>query len=190
MRLDIKILQSYSDPISKEQLIKACHMSKRTASYLLESKLLPARNTGKKTRCYQIKKKDVIEFFNDYSVMPEKYSTPPKWYSEKKQITTKPYRTRLKSSVINQNKLRKYYEKKLSSFYKDVLTLAEVSQFTGYKRKTVSAWIRDGKLQVIPYRNSYIVPQIYLLDWITSTEYNDIVRKSNKHTNALWGVRA
>lgn len=188
MQLDKNELKKYPDVLSKEQLIKVGHMSKRTASYLLESKLLPAKHNGKKTRCYEIKKTDIIEFFNDYSVMPEKYSTPPKWYSEKKQIKARPYKKGLRSSEINEKKLRKYYEAKLTAFYDGVLTVALVSQFTGYRTKTVSAWIRNGYLKAIHYKNKYIIPHEYLLNWITSKEYNDIVKKSNKHTNALWGA--
>ena len=187
MRLDKKELDKCSDILSKEQLIKVGHMSKRTASYLLESKLLPAKYTGKKSRCYQIKKKDIIDFFYDYSVMPEKYATPPKWYSEKKRIRTHSYRRGFKPTVINKKKSRKYYVDRLA-VYDDVLSVAQVSEFTGYRLSTIRHWINEDKLDVIKVHRRYIVPQDYLLDWITSDEYNNIVRKSRKHTSALWGV--
>lgn len=187
MRLDKNELDKCSDILSKEQLIKVGHMSKRTASYLLESRLLPAKHTGKKTRCYQIQKKDIIDFFYDYSVMPEKYATPPKWYSEKKRIKTHSYRRGFKPTEINVKKLRKYYVGKLAT-YDDILSMTETSEFTGYGLPTVSNWIQNDKLEILRVGRRYLIPKICLLDWITSDEYNNIVRKSKKHINALWGV--
>ena len=53
-----------------------CHISKRTALYLLQFGLIPSETTGKKTRCYKIKKFDVIAFMEDREVNPSKYIIP------------------------------------------------------------------------------------------------------------------
>ena len=66
MTYDAKELAQYPDIMNKEQLRKVCHISKRTAHYLLQFNLIPHVCTGKKTRCYAIKKRDVI----DFSVFP------------------------------------------------------------------------------------------------------------------------
>ena len=135
MQLDKEELKKCPNVLSKEQLIKVGHMSKRTASYLLESKLLPSKNNGKKTRCYEIKKKDVIAFFNDYSVMPEKYATPPKWYSERKQIRTRPFRLRFSADNYDDRMLHSYYKRRLAISYSGVLTLAYVRKIQRYSEK-------------------------------------------------------
>ena len=62
MTYDAKELEQYPEIMNKEQLRKACHISKRTAHYLLQFNLIPHVCTEKKTRCYAIKKRDVIDF--------------------------------------------------------------------------------------------------------------------------------
>ena len=53
------------DIITKDQLYRICHISKSTARYLLQSGKIPCYYTGKQTRCYQIKKEDVIAYLED-----------------------------------------------------------------------------------------------------------------------------
>lgn len=48
MKVDITILNSCPDIMNKEQMRKACHISKRTALYLLQYNLIPNMTTGKK----------------------------------------------------------------------------------------------------------------------------------------------
>ena len=52
------------DIITKDQLYQICHISKSTALYLLRSGKIPCEYTGKKTRCYKIKKADVITYLD------------------------------------------------------------------------------------------------------------------------------
>ena len=59
------------DIITKDQLYRICHISKSTARYLLQSGKIPCYYTGKQTRCYQIKKEDVIAYLEDRKVFPE-----------------------------------------------------------------------------------------------------------------------
>ena len=66
--------------MNKEQLRKVCHISKRTAHYLLQFNLIPHVCTGKKTRCYAIKKRDVINFMINREVNPSRYIVPTGWY--------------------------------------------------------------------------------------------------------------
>ena len=47
------------DEMSKEQFRIICHISKATAAKLLESGVVPCAHSGKKTRCYTIRKTDV-----------------------------------------------------------------------------------------------------------------------------------
>ena len=189
MRLDRQRLDECSDILSKEQFVYVGHMSKRTATYLLDSKLVPATYNGKKTRCYFIKKKDVIEFFDDFAIMPEKYLAPPKWYSEKKKIKTKSFRIRLNPEACDIQKLERYYRKKLKAFDSEILTIKDVTKFTGYKHSTISGWIRSGKLKVLNTPGlKYDIPKDHLVAWLLSEGYNNIERKSRKHLNALWGA--
>jgi len=47
---------SIPDVITKDQIYRICHISKSTALYLLQSGKIPCEYTGKRTRCYKIKK--------------------------------------------------------------------------------------------------------------------------------------
>ena len=58
------------DIITKDQLYRICHISKSTARYLLQSGKIPCYYTGKQTRCYKIKKEDVIAYLEDRKVFP------------------------------------------------------------------------------------------------------------------------
>ena len=62
------------------QLYRICHISKSTALYLLQSGKIPCEYTGRKTRCYKIKKEDVIAYLENRKVFPESYSAPAGWY--------------------------------------------------------------------------------------------------------------
>ena len=54
-----KIKETYPEKIGLEQMRVICHISKKTARYLLKSGLVPCIDTGKKTRQYIINTKDV-----------------------------------------------------------------------------------------------------------------------------------
>ena len=74
------------DRITKDQLYRICHISKSTARYLLQSGKIPCYYTGKQTRCYQIKKEDVIAYLEDRKRMPRRRAgtggaTSLKWKS-------------------------------------------------------------------------------------------------------------
>lgn len=57
-----KIKETYPEKIGLEQMRVICHISKKTARYLLKSGLVPCIDTGKKTRQYIINTKDVIAY--------------------------------------------------------------------------------------------------------------------------------
>ena len=64
--LDEAILQEtlkrYPKEISKEQLCKLCHISKRVAKYYLDNGVIPCRSNGQATHKYAIRIRDVIAF--------------------------------------------------------------------------------------------------------------------------------
>ena len=58
------------DILAKEQVRLLCHCSKRTALYYLKSGKLPCIYSGKKTRCYKIRKEDLMAFIEEYVSLP------------------------------------------------------------------------------------------------------------------------
>lgn len=185
MKYDAKEFKKYPEIMNKEQMRIACHISKRTALYLLQFNLIPHTCTGKKTRCYSIKKSDVIAFMNDREVNPEKYIAPENWYKYG-SVDVKAYKIRIQPQLPDDiKKIRRYYESKLSP-QPDVMGVSEVVALTGYNRRTVSQWIRLGKLRSLVLLQKYMIPKCYLIDWLCSDEYNNTNRKSREHINMLW----
>ena len=185
MKYDAKEFKRYPEIMSKEQMRIACHISKRTALYLLQFNLIPHTFTGKKTRCYAIKKSDVIAFMNDREVNPEKYIAPKNWYKYGGEIV-RPYKIRIQPPCAkDEKKLRRYYESKLAAL-PDVMDVAAAVDFTGYNRRTVCQWIRVGKLKALSLLQKYMIPKCYLIDWLCSDDYNNTNRKSRRHIDMLW----
>lgn len=148
MKYDAKEFKKYPEIMNKEQMRIACHISKQTALYLLQFNLIPHTCTGKKTRCYAIKKSDVIAFMNDREVNPEKYIAPKNWYKYGSKMV-RPYKIRIHPPCAkDEKKLRGYYESKLAAL-PDVMDVAAAVDFTGYNRRTVCQWIRVGKLKAL-----------------------------------------
>ena len=97
-------------------MYKICHISKKKAEWLIRSGLVPCEHTGRKTRCYRIKKDDVILWLKDYYEAPGKYRPPDDWYSVWMILTER-------KSLANLGKT--YYSDKLSS-HKKIFTSTEV----------------------------------------------------------------
>ena len=142
----------------------------------------------KKTRCYAIKKSDVIAFMNDREVNPEKYIAPKNWYKYGSEMV-RPYKIRIHPPCAkDEKKLRRYYESKLAAL-PDVMDVAAAVDFTGYNRRTVCQWIRVGKLKALALLQKYMIPKCYLIDWLCSDDYNNTNRKSRRHIDMLWEVQ-
>ena len=186
MRINANELKNFPEIMSKEQFCKACHISKLTALYLLKYDLIPHKDSGRRTRRYSIRKEDVIAFINDQRVNPLKYIPPDYWYS-RGPVKKKPGTIRILPNLPEQKVVRTYYEGKLAK-YPDVLDVAAVVDFTGYNRRTVGGWIRTGKLQALKLLSENMIPKPYLLDFLVSDTYNQIIRKTPLHVKMLWDL--
>jgi len=184
MKVNETELKKAPEVMNKEQLRKLCHISKRTALFLLETGLLPSTNTGKKTRCYRIKKSDVIEFINDKKVNPNKYIPPERWYTygaPTQSFTVRVY----PSGAISKERMKCFYTSRLSQ-YPDLMTTKDVVEFTGYARQSVVNWVDKGHLQILTKTNTFHIPKVFFIEFLCSDYYNGLVRKTEKHMNAIW----
>src|SRR5699024_11352057 len=75
-----EILQQYPEYITKDQMYRICHISKKTCLFLLESGLVPNIDSGKKTRRFKIKTVDVIQYLKDRDDYPELFKAPDGFY--------------------------------------------------------------------------------------------------------------
>lgn len=132
--------------IGKVDFCKICKVSPRTALFLLKSGLVPCETSGKKTRCYKIKKSDVQEYLSKREVFPEYYKPPFGWYSES-------YEELYKFSVapdLSIEKLQKFWIEVFRP-YDDVLKPKEITQITGYRKSTINEWCASGQISRSPY---------------------------------------
>ena len=140
------------DVITKDQLYRICHISKSTALYLLQSGKIPCEYTGRKTRCYKIKKEDVIAYLENRKVFPESYSAPAGWYKGDYTVQMEE-----QAPPVVREHLRLYYTELLSG-YPDVLTTQAVSEITGYGKTAINNWCNQGHIKSFRKNNVNHIP--------------------------------
>ena len=72
--------ESIPDVITKDQLYRNLPYQQINRPVLASKWKIPCAYTGKKTRCYKIKKEDVIAYLENRKIFPESYSAPAGWY--------------------------------------------------------------------------------------------------------------
>lgn len=169
------ILDTYPETITKEQLYKLCHVSKKTAQHYLVNGIIPCVNTGKKTRQYIIRTADVVNFLELRDRDPEACLAPLGWY---KQNATA-YSPRVHSPAM-QRKLKNALESILQN-YPDVLTSAQVAEVTGYHHETIVRWCSQKKLEFFYIRRSYLIPKVSLVEYLTEKRCHAINDSAKEH---------
>lgn len=168
------------DVINKDKLYRICHISKTTAMFLLRSGKIPCTYTGKKTRCYNIKKEDVKAYLEDRVVFPEAYSAPMGWYSGKHQLP----KIKLDMPEPIYEDMHEYYADILKD-YDDVIAATRITELTGYSKSAVNGWCAKGHLKAFKRRNTYMVPRVILIEFFCSQYFRTIIRKSEWHIRIL-----
>ena len=184
----IDLLKStYPDEITKDQLYRICHISKKTASFLLESGLIPNINSGKKTRKYKIQLSDVIDFLDKRDDNFIVYKAPENYY--KGNYGNKEKRPMPQFTEEQREAMKGHFLQYLSH-YNDVLSIEEVSEFTGYTTKSVYEWCSKREIKGFLIYNRYKIPKEYLVDFLISNRCMLILKKSKKHRQLLKAIMA
>ena len=176
------IKAAYPKIVSKDQVYRICHISKKTALYLLESGLIPCEDSGKKTRRFRVKLEDVITYLQNREITPLAYKPPENYYLGKAYS----HSTHKKIYLLPEHEAnaRLFFEKKLRQ-YKDVMTTAEVSKFLGYSQKTVVEWYERKEIKCFLIKGKLAFPKEYLIDFIVGRRCNGISHKSQLHIDML-----
>ena len=144
------LLLEYPAVISKDQLDRICHISKRKATWLLENGIIPCRDSGKKTRRFQIYTADVVNYLITLENEPQKVAIPV--------------------GIFTSNKYRKKRENPVAHLPRsepDALTITQISKITGYNMQTVGQWISKGKLQYVSCPDGRKVAKRWLIQFMT-----------------------
>ena len=164
-------LQGYPSYISKEQLCKICHISKRTALRLLEDGSIPCKSNGKQTRKYQIALADVEAFL----------------LKRQARIKTNPREARnvYRPMSAEMKSLLPHVVTDWLEPYPDVLSVDEVVQITGYGSSSVVKWCKKENLQHYCIGRKFFVPKIWLQEFMLSERFWGIHVKSHIHRQSL-----
>lgn len=173
-----EILRRYPRCMTKEQMYQVCHISKKTCLYLLESGLVPCRDSGKKTRRFTIETAAVVRYLEERELNPERFKPPAGHYKSKRDGARD--ESNLPVAAIDPLILRQMYEAELER-YPDVLPTRQISDFTGYEKSSVERWCTTGHLKHFFIRKKFLVPKDYLLEFIESPYYIGIAVKSELH---------
>ena len=166
-----KMLQGYPSYISKEQLCKICHISKRTALRLLEDGSIPCKSNGKQTRKFQIALADVEAFLL-------KRQARIKINPREARNVYRPMSAEMKSLLPHV--VTDWLEP-----YPDVLSVDEVVQITGYGSSSVVKWCKKEDLQHYCIGRKFFVPKTWLQEFMLSERFWGIHVKSHIHRQSL-----
>lgn len=188
MKLNLEELKHYPDVLNKEQFRSVCHISKRTALYLLQSGLVRAHHTGKKTHSWLIRKEDIISYAEQYEDNPFVFTAPEKWYIYGKSNVQEPDNSRVPRGEEFEAATKKYYTNLLEN-EKDVLTTQDIVRITGYSTPTICRWVHRGKLKShFAYVEKYYIPKVFLFSFLCGDFYNYIVRKTPEHIKSIHDI--
>ena len=157
--------------ITKEQLYKLLHISKRKAKWMLDEGIIPCQNRGTKTHTYLIRMEDV----RIYLARPdaERQRELPTG-----QFNAHPVRSRRKCENLPQRELREGetddYMLCLEEEWAvlpDDLSVAQVVSLTGICEKKILRWLQTGELFAVRFGGRYHIPKEVVVEWYAKTRY-------------------
>ena len=168
----------YSEDLTLDEMRMILHISKRKASYMLKNGYIPCKDSGKKTRNFRVKLKDVISYLEEMEEHPEKYTLPNGAFS-----SATPHQHVQWASELPVKEFRLWLEDEWSAA-PDAMTNRKMAQLTGYSDSSFQDWISAGKLRCISLYNQSVTAKVWLIDFYCHDGFL-IVRKSKKHRKLL-----
>ena len=182
-----EILRQYPEYITKDQMYRICHISKKTCAFLLESGRVPCIDTGKKTHRFKIKTTDVMQYLRDRDDYPELFKAPDGFYKKNGCKKAPSF-----DDVFTANdlmRMRQFYRKKLEDA-PDVMSVDQIAQFTGYHKNSVARWCSKKELESFHIRQRFYIPKEYLVEFLSSKYFIGIAVKSEEHPKFNAQLRA
>ncbi len=171
-----ELRRRYPTVMSKEQLYKVCHISKRVSKYYLDNDIIPCQNSGHVTHKYTIKTEDVIEFLRRREASPAAYKvTLPSGAK---------YEPKVAPRIIYTDHVMKCYEqliRSLAATYPDLMTVHMISELTGYSEATVHKWTPIGNIRWLRDGMQYYAPKELVIRHLLSEPFRNISGKCKKH---------
>ena len=160
--------------ISKEQFCRECHISKATALYLIEERLIPAINTQRQTNKYLIARSDMLRYLRNRELDPIRY----RYEKSTGKSSIKEY-TPKRAARLRKIVLQEWADKP------DVLRLEETAILLGYSPKTVRSWRKELGLKCLTVSHTLYFPKKHLIEFVTGPEFHKLYPKSSEHMALL-----
>lgn len=160
--------------LSKEQFYKECHIAKRTALWLIQSGLVPAIDTGRRTCRYLIARGDVETYLLERELHPAEYHYIKSAAEAPRTVCPAP------RGKGGQASLERLWANEL-----DLLTLEKVTSLLGYPSRRIMAWTRTKELKSLTVAHKLRFPKKYLIEFVLSPTMGVISPKSTEHLELL-----
>lgn len=176
----------YPSMVSLEQFAKICGIAKRSASYLITHGIVPAIDSGQRTWRYRIAIGDVMTYLRHReqvgSMIPVGAVTQVKKESHDNYLG---YIDLVRSIGTEQLKQR-FYE--MLKDKPDVVNVAVASQTIGLTKKTIIAAIKKGTLKHITVGKDFLLPKVFLVEYMASTAYLSAKSSSKQHIRIIESI--
>lgn len=170
--------EQYPDVITKEQLYRICHISKRKAVWLLEHGVISCEDSGKQTRRFRIQLEDVIRFLERREA-GELDNIFPQGYFSSHRPPAREERVYLDCDGLRDLLLIRWEEEP------DMLTGRQVEVLCGYCVNTVNKWLKKGRVVGVNYYGTNLISKESLAEHLASRAGQEISVKSEFHRELL-----
>lgn len=178
----------YPDFVSMDEFSRICKIAKRSARYLVENKIIPSIDTGRKTWRYKIAIDDVITYLRKReqvgSMIPPGAVTNRKENRERKKSNRKSF-----SQLVvpgQEHEVAEYF-KYIYADYDGLLTAVDMAEMTGLHKNTIQKLIKAGYIKAIMTSPKYLVPKQYLLDFVVTRKFIETQTDSEQLKKIIGG---
>jgi len=174
--------RQYPGYISLDQFHKICKIAKRSAKYLVDSGIVPAIDSGKKTHRYQIAIEDVIAYLRrrdrEGSMIPTGLLT-----SGQREPSTRVSFSRL-VELGEENQVAEFFQH-ITTDYPDVLTVADIVKLSGIGKSTILKMLEAGHLKSITNSPKHLIPKAYLFEFVATRRFLALSSDSDAYREVL-----
>ena len=170
--------EQYPAVISKDQLYRICHISKRKALWLLEHGVIPCEDSGKQTRRFRILLEDVITFLERRDAGELDGVMPVGCFSSGRH-SEREARAYLDCHELRDLILNRWTDEP------DMLTVKQATTLCGYSINAINRWMKKGLVEGVNYYGVNLFSKESLAEHLASHTGQEISVKSELHQEFL-----
>lgn len=170
--------EQYPETISKDQLYRICRISKRKARWLLENRIIPCVDSGKRTRRFRVRLEDVITFLEQRDAGLLQEEIPAGIFSSGPHSSAQPRQT-LDSGALCAFLLERWVDAP------DMLTAQQAASLCGYVPATLNSWVGKGLVETEQCRGRNLIPKESLAKRLASREAQLASNHSEQYAELL-----